>query len=138
MRVNYSSDIYGWDKFSKFIFITGAFIALFKYGKIIGGLLIVYSFWRTRSRNISKRVEEEMAFLNLGKSVKDYFSKFNRSNTSFSIKNTFGNLKGKLKERKEFVITKCPNCKQKLRLPRGKGNILVTCPRCSYKFKLKT
>ena len=32
---------------------------------------------------------------------------------------------------------KCPNCKSRLRVPRGRGNITVTCPRCKNKFDKK-
>jgi hypothetical protein len=48
------------------------------------------------------------------------------------------NIKLKYNEYRKYKITKCPNCKQKLRLPRGKGEIIVTCKRCSVKFDLRT
>lgn len=33
---------------------------------------------------------------------------------------------------------KCPKCKSRLRVPRGRGNITVTCPRCKHKFDEKS
>lgn len=44
MNMNYSNNIYGWDKLSKSTFIIGAFIALFNDVKILGGILMIYSF----------------------------------------------------------------------------------------------
>jgi len=43
-----------------------------------------------------------------------------------------------LKERRKYIITNCPKCQQKLRLPKGKGKIIVTCSKCSSEFRLKT
>ena len=50
----------------------------------------------------------------------------------------FENIKFKYTQYRNYKITKCPNCKQKLRLPRGKGNIVVTCKKCSTKFDFRT
>ncbi len=33
---------------------------------------------------------------------------------------------------------RCRNCKERLRLPRGKGRIEVTCPKCRERFITKT
>ncbi|MBE6064037.1 hypothetical protein [Clostridium cochlearium] len=72
-------------------------------------------FWKTESRSSFTRSREDISLEALGKSIKE-----------------------KIKERMEFLILRCPNCSQKLRLPRKKGNILVTCPRCLFKFKSRT
>ncbi|ALS01319.1 hypothetical protein ATZ33_08040 [Enterococcus silesiacus] len=42
--------------------------------------------------------------------------------------------KEKLKERKIYTFFKCPNCKQQLRAPKGKGKIKVTCSICKEQF----
>lgn len=42
--------------------------------------------------------------------------------------------KNKLKERKIYTFFKCPNCKQQLRAPKGKGKIKVTCSTCKEQF----
>lgn len=31
----------------------------------------------------------------------------------------------------------CPNCKQTVRVPRGRGQITITCPKCKQKFDKK-
>lgn len=42
------------------------------------------------------------------------------------------------RERKTYKYFKCPNCRQQLRAPRGRGKILVTCQRCHKQFNQKT
>ncbi len=32
----------------------------------------------------------------------------------------------------------CPNCHQRVRVPRGKGLLRVTCPQCKQKFEIKS
>ena len=32
----------------------------------------------------------------------------------------------------------CPNCKQTVRVPRGRGQITITCPKCKQKFDKKS
>lgn len=40
--------------------------------------------------------------------------------------------------KKLFKYFKCPACKQKIRVPKGKGKVEITCPRCAMKFIKKT
>ena len=41
-------------------------------------------------------------------------------------------------ERKKYKVFICPTCKQKLRVPRGKGKISISCPKCGTSFIKKT
>lgn len=41
-------------------------------------------------------------------------------------------------QRKNFRVFSCPTCKQKLRVPRGKGKISISCPKCGRSFIKKT
>lgn len=43
----------------------------------------------------------------------------------------------RLKDRKNRYF-RCPKCKQRVRVPKGKGKISITCPRCKERFVKKT
>ena len=72
--------------------------------------LLIYSFFRMLSRNIYKRQRENSRFTQLWTRIKD------RNNRYF----------------------RCPNCKQTVRVPRGRGKICIRCPKCGEKFTRKT
>ena len=76
---------------------------------IVYGLLI-YSFFLMFSRNIYKRQRENRRFTQLWMRLQD------RNNRYF----------------------RCPNCKQTVRVPRGRGKICIRCPKCGEKFTRKT
>ena len=82
-------------------------------GQGAGGLsyaLMIWAIFRSLSRNISKRYQENRRFLLMFDRIKD------RKNRYFL----------------------CPRCRQTVRVPRGKGKILITCPKCKEKFQRKT
>lgn len=48
------------------------------------------------------------------------------------------NWRGKMEQRRQYKIFKCPSCGVKLRVPRGKGTIKVTCRQCGASFEKKS
>ena len=66
--------------------------------------------FRSLSRNTYQRHKENRWYLNLLERIKD------REHRYFS----------------------CPQCKQSVRVPKGKGKIAITCPKCREKFVKKT
>lgn len=120
---------YGADEFGKalnaaalVLFIVSMFVAripvlyrLLYWGGI--GLLI-YSFFRMFSRNVSKRYEENRKYLNFRY----------RAVTKWDAK------KKRFAQRKTYRFFKCPDCRQQVRVPRGRGKICITCPRCKKEF----
>lgn len=129
MRRGFLAGTYGWDSFSKVLSLFGILLLLYRYTFYAGIIIILYAVIRTFSKNFDKRNREEIAFQNWLRGVKYNFQ---------GISTKFNNLKYDLKQKKNYVVVKCPKCSQKLRLPRHKGNIVVTCKKCSNEFKIKT
>ena len=84
-------------------------------------LLILNLFVIRNPYLIYKRRAENDKFLSLIQPVKK------RINIIKSNKND--------KMHKYFL---CPNCKQTVRVPRGRGQITITCPKCKQKFDKKS
>ena len=50
----------------------------------------------------------------------------------------FRGLKDQWANRKLYHYYRCPKCRQKLRVPRGRGRIQISCPRCGTQFIKKS
>lgn len=88
----------------------------------IGIVLLIYSCFRMLSKNTSKRYEENQKFVNWRYRMT---VKQNQSRKQFA-------------QRKDYRFYKCPQCSQKVRVPRGKGKICITCPKCRAEFVKKS
>jgi len=47
-------------------------------------------------------------------------------------------IAARFRDRKTHKYFKCPNCGEKLRVPKHKGSMTITCPKCGTRFKGKT
>lgn len=68
-------------------------------------------------------------------------NKEQRQNENKKYRNIFEPLRFnwlKVKNRKEYIYLKCPNCGQKIRVPKNKGNIKVFCPECQHEKEMHT
>lgn len=117
---------YGQDEFYLFLTITGfVFLLLSAISQVfwvLGLFCVLYALFRCYSRNITKRRKEREAYLRIAAKPKNWFSLQKR----------------KWEERKTHRYFKCSNCKQVLRVPKGKGKIAITCPKCQTKNTHKT
>lgn len=123
---------YGIDQLSKFLLITGLAVVLLSafFGETAVSMLlyifawgvVIYCYFRIFSRNVQKRYAENQAYL-----MKTY-----------KIRNWFQNQKNIWQQRKVYHIYTCPSCKQKIRIPKGKGKIEVRCPKCGTTFIKKS
>jgi len=115
---------YGVDSFSKFLVGIGfavAIITMFTKWQIlsyIGWAVIIYAYFRMFSKNHPRRYAENQAYLK----------------RTAGIRTAFAKLKYNMKQRKTHHIYGCPSCRQKIRIPRGKGKIEIRCPKCSTTF----
>ena len=114
----------GIDELNRFLmivwFILWAIELFTKNGilSIFSFALLIYLYFRMFSRNLSKRYQENIAYLNIKN----------------KITSKFRSKKSEMQQRKTHHIYKCPTCKQKIRIPRGKGRICITCPKCKTEF----
>ncbi|WP_183773270.1 zinc ribbon domain-containing protein [Catenibacillus scindens] len=124
---------YGLDRLSQVMMIGGLVIlviASFVRRPVIvsniiylaGIVIVILGYVRVFSRNIQKRYRENEKFMSLTAGIRRLFSK----------------EKYMMKQRKDYRIFTCPGCKQKIRIPKGKGKIEITCPKCRTKFIKKT
>jgi len=129
---------YGWDRLSIFLLSISVVLLIWKYTFITGLLIGGYAVWRAFSKNIERRREEQTAFDNwmrrLNNRLNVLYHKLKINKLGAKINGFFSSLK----QRKYYLIIKCPKCSQKLRLPRHKGQLIVTCKNCNFKFKKRT
>ncbi|MCF0149110.1 MAG: hypothetical protein HUJ77_12035 [Clostridium sp.] len=134
--------IYGIDLLSLILLLVASLLNLSRYTSIIGTALVIISLLRIFSRNIYKRRSENnslITFLNKPLSKVGLRIPYNSQPIDFtSFSYLYQVIKNKVNEKKNYKITKCPNCGQKLRLPRKKGKVVVTCKRCLHKFDFRT
>lgn len=111
---------YGTDRLNMVILCTGLAASLLSSilrGSVVGLIawavsygLMIWAIWRSLSRNINKRYQENRCFMRMLDQVKD-------------------------RQNRYFV---CPRCRQTVRVPRHKGKIAITCPRCRERFERRT
>lgn len=83
-------------------------------------LLIAYAVFRMVSTDVNRRRKESMAFASKLGSARPWIT-----NPAAALRNA-----------RTYKHATCPNCHQRVRVPRGKGHIRITCPRCKQKFDI--
>lgn len=77
---------------------------------MISYVLMIWAIFRMLSRNTYRRYQENRRFLQVLDGIRD----------------------------REHRYYNCPTCRQRVRVPRGKGKISISCPKCREKFIRKT
>lgn len=101
------------------LFVPRRFSGIIYYISLI---LIILMYIRMFSKNIQKRYQENNKYLSLKAS---FLRKFQREKEIFS-------------QRRFYHFYRCPRCRQRIRIPRGKGRIEIRCPKCSQTFIKKS
>ena len=119
---------YGQDAFTRFL--LGAMLACVVLNLLVGSrflsimawTLLIYAYFRLFSRNHAARYAENQRYLNATAKLRYWFDQQKR-------------LK---EERKYHHIYVCSKCRQKIRIPKGKGKIMVRCPKCRHEFQKRS
>lgn len=114
---------YGNDAFNRFLMIVALVLVVLSmfgvpFAYMLGLLCMVYAYFRMFSRNIYKRQAENSAYYKY----------------EYRVKQKFATWKRDMQQRKTHHIYRCPSCKQKIRIPKGRGRIEIRCPKCSHTF----
>ena len=89
---------------------------------VLGLAGLIYTYFRMLSRNTYKRSLENNAYLRM----------------TYKIRQFFATQKRDMQQRRIHHIYRCPSCRQKIRVPRGKGRIEIRCPKCGQTFLKKS
>lgn len=118
---------YGVDQLGQFLNIAALILVIvgsisFRFLSTLGLALIIYQTFRIFSRNIGRRSQENMAYISLKRKVTGRFKSVGQQ----------------AKQSRTHRFYSCPSCKQKVRVPRGKGKIMITCPKCKSQFERRS
>lgn len=119
---------YGTDDFYKFLFwvaLIGIVINWFFKSQLLSfavTLILVYAMYRLLSKNHSARYAENQRYLQATAKIRYWFDQ----------------QKKLMEERKYHHIYTCPKCRQKIRIPKGKGKIMIRCPKCHHEFQKRS
>ena len=125
MRV--MSGRYGQDHLGRFlmilaiiVFIVSIFTSSYVYFAALA--IVIYAYFRMFSRNIYARRKENDWYLRRTAKIRNFFYK----------------SRAQRERNRNYKIFKCPRCKQKLRVPKGRGRIEIRCRKCSEIFIRKS
>ncbi len=119
---------YGQDAFSRFLLgamLACVFINILVRSRALGMLswiLLFYAYFRLFSKNHAARYAENQRYLNATARLRYWMDQ----------------QKKLMEERKYHHIYVCPKCRQKIRIPKGKGKIMVRCPKCQHEFSKRS
>ena len=85
---------------------------------LVALLLLGYTYYRIFSRDISKMYAQNQKYLNF----------------RYKLTVRWNNAKKRFAQRREYRFFRCPKCRQRVRVPRGRGKICITCPKCREEF----
>ncbi len=119
---------YGADQLSRvylgltFVFLVISMFTRFMPFYWVALVLLIYTYYRMFSRNIPRMYAQNQRFLNM----------------RYRMVAKWDAFKKRRAQRREYCFFKCPTCKQRVRVPKGKGKICITCPRCHHDFIKKS
>ena len=151
------------DELNRTLLITGlsAMIAgnlLFQTGtlprkilSLIATAALIFAVIRLFAGNPEKRENENIRFLAWRTGMRSwlYRAKDGLRSVPGSVRNFASRTASRFRRRDRsasgtkasemhYRVLRCPSCRQKLRVPKGKGKIRVTCTHCGNRFEAKS
>jgi hypothetical protein len=130
---------HGGDQFSAALLILYCTLlilsSIFRSGLLLflATAALIWCIWRMFSRNSERRWKENDWFLSWWTPfwhwLRSLSSRFHSAQDYAAIK---------ARDRAVCRYFKCPKCKSRLRVPKGKGRISITCPVCHTQFIKRT
>lgn len=104
--------------------------------RVLFALCAVYFVFRQFSKKQDRRYQENLQYLTFVTGIKEFFKKlFHPQQKNRGQRSKLGE---KWYQYRHFKYLICPQCAQRLRVPKGKGKIMVTCPNCRNRFLAKS
>ena len=119
---------YGVDQLGRFLSIMITIllvISIFWRNMIVTAValvLLIWMYFRVLSKNYDARRRENGWYLKV----------------SQPIWRSFSTLYLRIRDGKSYRYFNCPNCHQRLRVPKGKGSITIKCPKCATRFDARS
>ena len=88
---------------------------------LMADALLLLMFWRMLSKDRLKRQHENQTYLQ----------------KTYGARKAVTEWINRVKNGKKYRYFTCPQCKKRLRVPRGVGSITITCKGCGNKFDKK-
>ncbi len=134
---------YGTDSFSNFLmiiatvmmlcaFLSRSFAASLTF-EIIMAVSIGYCLFRMMSKNRSKRYGENLVYRKHKTMIVNRFERLCENQRKW-----WKNLTTDKDADNPYLICKCRGCRQKVRVPKGRGRIRIRCPKCGREFIKRT
>lgn len=130
--IRFMSGRNGMDAFNRFLSIVllvmvllSMFVRNTRIGATLGILalaLLIYLYFRMFSRNIYRRQQENGSYLR----------------RKYQITSAWKGMRDRWTQRKDYKFFKCPSCRTRLRVPKGKGKLNIVCRKCGTSFQRKT
>ena len=88
---------------------------------IAADALLIVMFYRMLSKDRYRRMHENQVYLE----------------KTYAVRKAVSEWANRVKNGKKYRYFVCPNCKKRLRVPRGVGNVTITCKDCGTKIDKK-
>ena len=131
---------YGFDLLSGLMILFALILLRWIYTLPLALILAALVIYRTLSKNIDRRRQEQWALQNLLMKIARGFVDFGKwvRKVTRPVSKILSLWQSKWRDRKVYKYVRCPGCRGTLRLPKNKGKIIASCPVCGKEFKMKT